>query len=64
MRVFLIWDMATTCMTPLGFSGGSQETSTVLGFRALAITYLGGVPGATIKTCLLKTKLPHYFLYV
>lgn len=56
--------MATTCMTPLGFSGGSQETSTVLGFRALAITYLGGVPGAAIKTCLLKTKLPHYFLYV
>lgn len=53
--------MATTCMTPLGFSGGSQETSTVLGFRALATTYLGGVPGAAIKTCLLKIKLPHYF---
>lgn len=61
MRVFLIWDMATTCMTPLGFSGGSQETSTVLGFRALAITYLGGVPGAAIKTCLLKTQASSLF---
>lgn len=48
-------------MTPLGFSGGSQETSTVLGFRALAITYLGGVPGAAIKTYLLKNQASSLF---
>lgn len=33
-------------MTPLGFSGGSHDTCMVLVFKALATTYLGGVPGA------------------